>query len=190
MVIFGRSGSSSIKYTDTPFEEPSRSTLSNLSKSARKTRKKVSTRRMKKKKKKKRETMYRTMETASESGRAPDQSGGGGVAAHPRRRVGHKNRKSADRRSPITENTAAVCGHTMRTMPSRCWIAITPVEGKPNHGGGGRESRERGGYILTRTAVICRALSAAVVESYDDEEASYVSSYEKESAGGGPLLPP
>ena len=48
---------------------------------------------------------------------------GGGFS--PPRRVAHKNRKSADRRSPITENTAAVCGHTVRAA-CRCWIAITP----------------------------------------------------------------
>lgn len=95
----------------------------------------------KKKRKRRERRCIETMETASESGRAPDQREGG-AAAHPRRRVGHKNRKSADRRSPITENTAAVCGHTMRTMPSRCWIAITPVEGKPNQGDGGGAGRD------------------------------------------------
>lgn len=45
------------------------------------------------------------------------QRGGIEGSALPFPLLGHKNRKSADRRS-INENTAAVCGRTMQRLPS------------------------------------------------------------------------
>lgn len=82
-----------------------------------------------------------------------------------------KNRKSADRRSAITENTAAVCGHPMHTVAvdgrSRLAKRRTGPEQKPEgdkmctcvhareRERGRRARRKR---ILTGTAVIWRAL--------------------------------
>lgn len=46
---------------------------------------------------------------------------GGEGGGRPSPLLGRKNRKSADRRSPINENTAAVCGRTVarRIVDSR-----------------------------------------------------------------------